>query len=145
MRALLSFSFLSDAKLYRHRSRLCASSVCRSSASGNPLIRILIVEMRAWHRFSRAVITRDIYVPPPLIDLVGSSNNGAIVKGYFTTVSSTEKSLEMAGRGGNQRGDNGWSEWGGYMAVSERFALASKVHSFRANQGEEAEARRAIR
>jgi len=25
----------------------------------------------------------------------------------------------MAGRGGcGQRGDNGWSEWGGYMAVS---------------------------
>jgi hypothetical protein len=24
----------------------------------------------------------------------------------------------MAGRGCGQRGDNGWSEWGGYMAVS---------------------------
>jgi len=24
----------------------------------------------------------------------------------------------MAGRGCGQRGDNGWGEWGGYMAVS---------------------------
>ena len=31
----------------------------------------------------------------------------------------------MAGRGGGHRADNGWGEWGGYMAVSLRYSHES--------------------